>query len=133
MSRPFNLDAFVASYIEALYFTDTGEEGQPDTDAELAPETRQRIEDDCAAFLWRAYPYLDAIDNAHPGDERDISIDEPAYERAARDFHFTRNGHGVGFWEPGRWPAPYGDMLDKLARSFGQLDVYEGDDGLIYA
>ena len=29
-------DAMTAAYIEAIYFTDTGDSGQPDADAELS-------------------------------------------------------------------------------------------------
>lgn len=46
-------------------------------------------------------------------------------DRAGADFWFTRNGHGVGFWD-GDWEN--GDALTALAKSFGDLDtlIYRG-------
>jgi|CXWL01.1.fsa_nt_gi hypothetical protein len=48
----------------------------------------------------------------------------------AYDFWLTRNGHGSGFWD-GDW-GDYGEDLTKLAKSFGHVDAYVGDDGRIY-
>lgn len=45
------------------------------------------------------------------------------------DFWLTRNGHGAGFWD-GDWKE--GDALTKWAKTFGSVDWYAGDDGLIY-
>lgn len=51
--------------------------------------------------------------------------------QAGHDFALTRNGHGAGFWD-GDWPV-YGDLLTKASESFGEIDPYAGDDGLIYS
>jgi hypothetical protein len=113
-----DLDIFINATIEALYFTDTGEEGQPNSDAELAPETMERLKADCTSFWHRMNYYL-----------------EPANQTASQaghDFWLTRNGHGAGFWD-GEWPKPYDDMLTKLAEAYGVFETYTGDDGLIYA
>lgn len=50
-------------------------------------------------------------------------------EQLAHDFWLTRNRHGAGFWDRG---LPLGDVLTKWARSFGSVDLYVGDDGLIH-
>ena len=55
-----------------------------------------------------------------------------AWNAAAHDFILTRNGHGAGFWDTGRWCAPWGDKLTTLARGFGELRCRVGDDGAIY-
>lgn len=100
------LSPFVQGYIEALYFTDEGpgsvEEWQaPGFEpaegcfpsecgfADLAPEALERIKRDCAAFQTAAADLL-ALAYARPGYSE---------EQAGRDFHFTRNGHGVGYWD----------------------------------
>lgn len=62
----------------------------------------------------------------HPDNEGD------AWNAAAHDFILTRNHHGTGFWEPGRWCAPWDRKLTKLAHSFGSLCAYVGNDGMIY-
>lgn len=47
------------------------------------------------------------------------------------DFWLTRNHHGAGFWD-GDYPKELGDTLTNIAQSFPSLDVYVGDDGMIY-
>ena len=117
------MDAFTAAYIEALYFTDTGEEGQPAADAELAPETRASCAADCAAFQQSYGPALAA------------ACDRPGYDmaRAGHDFWLTRNHHGAGFWDRTKLDdGSLGTLLTAFAQTFGSVDAYEGDDGLIY-
>jgi hypothetical protein len=49
---------------------------------------------------------------------------------AGHDFWLTRCGHGGGFWEgTGPSPIPVGWTSP---RAFGNVDLYVGDDGLIY-
>lgn len=47
------------------------------------------------------------------------------------DFWLTRNGHGAGFWD-GDYEKSLGEALTKLSESFGEVDLYVGDDGLLY-
>ncbi len=47
---------------------------------------------------------------------------------AAHDFIMTRNGHGTGFWEAGRWHAPWNQKLTALAKEYGPLDVWIDDE-----
>jgi hypothetical protein len=51
---------------------------------------------------------------------------------AARDFWLTRNGYGAGFWD-GDWKEPAESRLTEIAKSFGEVDIYIGDDGKIYS
>ncbi len=112
-----DLDRFIQAYIEALYFTDTGDDEQPDSDTELSPETLLDIQADCRSFWRRAVHYVPASD-MNP-------------ERAGHDFWLTRNGHGAGFWD-GDWPEPYAEILTKIAKAYDEMETYLGDDGLIY-
>lgn len=132
-ARAFNqLDAFTQGYVEALFFTHTGtaddEELQDAAFVDLAPETLARIVDDCRAFR-------DTLPKDHHGRTAlDLACDyAPApYDetQAGRDFWYTRCGHGCGFWDRGL--GPVGDELSEHACHFGNLDVYRGDDGLVY-
>jgi hypothetical protein len=79
------------------------------------PETLAKIEADCQAFQ-RDY-------------EHDISGN---VKRAGHDFWLTRNHHGAGFWD-GDWPEESGDRLTAASHAFGNVDLYVGDDDLIYA
>jgi len=51
-------------------------------------------------------------------------------ERAGHDFWLTRNGHGAGFWDRGL--GALGDRLSAAAKVYSSVDLYPGDDGLIY-
>lgn len=124
INPPADLDAFTLGYVETLFFANEGAVyddesnelyGFPNDASKLAPSTLATIKAECAAF--QALPGVaDAIANS----ERD----------AGRDFYFSRNRHGCGFWD-GNWNSQ-GDWLDNLAKSFGEVDHCVGDDGLIY-
>lgn len=123
--------AFVLRFIEALFFTESdscydaeewfsdearearesGQCGELPCDvgyADLHPDSLAAIRADCeawqtenAALLALAYGYDD--------------YDESA---AGRDYWYTRNGHGVGFWDRG-----LGDVGDKLTDTCQYRDV----------
>lgn len=73
--------------------------------ADLAPESLQAIISDCARFQELNESTLQAAyDCPGPGDSGfDELRTNPDYSpiQAGRDFLFTRNGHGVGFWDRG--------------------------------
>lgn len=83
---------------------------------DLAPAALPRIIADCNKFR------DDAKIVACIGDK------DP---QAGHDFWLTRNGHGAGFWD-GDWPEPDATYLDARSATFGNVDSYVGDDGLIY-
>lgn len=125
-ARSFNaLDAFTQGYIEAMFFTDTGtgddEDLEDATVADLSPEALETIKADCAAFQAKAAALLE---EAYGRDYTE--------EQAGRDFWFTRNGHGVGFWD--RTDLEEGDLGDRLSDMCRHSEVYlyRGDDGLLY-
>lgn len=115
------LDRFTQGYIEALFFTNQEPDALGDANAgQLASVTLVDIQRDCATFqqanaalLTLAYGYPD--------------YDEAA---AGRDLWYTRNGHGVGYWDRGL--NEIGDVLSALAHKLGESDAYLGDDGRIY-
>jgi hypothetical protein len=69
---------------------------------------------DCDAFREQAGELLNNLDN----------------EQAGHDFWLTREHHGAGFWDRGL--GEVGDKLTKIAYSFGEGDLYVGDDGLLH-
>lgn len=54
------------------------------------------------------------------------------WDYAAHDFILTRNHHGAGFWDSGRWHEPWDRRLTDLAHTYGETSCYVGDDSLIY-
>ena len=53
-------------------------------------------------------------------------------ERAGHDFWLTRNHHGAGFWD-GDWPEDVDEKLTEASHSWGEMDLYVGDDGRVYS
>ncbi|MDH1266753.1 hypothetical protein N5C81_03870 [Rhizobium pusense] len=51
---------------------------------------------------------------------------------AGHDFWLTRCDHGAGFWD-GDWPEPAASALTEASKEFGNIDLYVGDGGQIYA
>lgn len=85
------LDAFTRGYIEAAFFTEChadNPELESATVADIAPDSLAAIIADCAT--WQAANAA-LLEQAY---ECDYSA-----EQAGRDYWFTRNGHGVGFWD----------------------------------
>lgn len=117
------LDAFTAGYIEAIYFTETGDSEQPDSEIEMSAEAIATAVAACTEFqtanagiLAEAYAR--------------IGYDET---RAGHDLWYTRNGHGVGYWSRDELEdGDLGERLSEAAKLAGVCDVYEGDDGLLY-
>lgn len=52
--------------------------------------------------------------------------------QAGHDFWLTRNGHGAGFWD-GDYPDAVGERLTADSKRYGEVCLYLGDDGIIYA
>lgn len=124
------LSKFLQSYIETALWSSTDEEGIPldnskYSDVELAPETLKRFETDCDKF---EILYRDLIADLDDSVLRSF----PPDSHIPHDFWLTRNRHGAGFWD-GDYPKVVGDALTKLAHSFGECNLYIGDNGLIYA
>lgn len=95
---------FHAAYLEAMAFTELGDSEQPPHGSELTPESVKEARHDCLQFFQVNGP---------------LFVDQE--EQAGRDFWFTRQGHGVGFWDR---PEVYGDEMDELdesARAFGEV------------
>jgi hypothetical protein len=130
MKLTIDLDSFTRAYIVAALWSSM-DESRPDGGdpldykyniEDLAPETLERIERDCAKFQ---------AENAEALIAQPRYTGCPAIEYAGHDFWLTRNGHGCGFWDGG-WPEPQATQLTEAARKFGECDLYVGDDGRLY-
>lgn len=140
-----DLPQLVQGYIEAMFFTseapgvDSEEFFTPEYQAEmeqgrtdgclpadlgfadLTPDALADIQADCGTF------HVEARDLLHEAYERDYDA-----EQAGRDFWFTRNGHGVGFWDREVLDeGGLGERLSDIARTFGECNPYANEDGTI--
>lgn len=95
-AHPFyGLDDLAKGYVEAMFFTngDTGDEREyllNEWGVERLTKTSvANIAADCAAFRQKAGRLLTLAADCAGYDE----------SRAGNDFWFTRQGHGVGFWD----------------------------------
>jgi hypothetical protein len=120
------LDRFVGGYVECIFFTDAG----PDSDlpegvcsSHFAPVTVTKIRKDCSDFI---HANLGLLQDAWNRDGYSV-------ERSGHDFWFTRNGHGVGFWDRTELDAgALGDNLSTACKLFPEIHLIQGDDGHLY-
>lgn len=126
--EPMSLQTFIEGYIAAALWSSTygnnGEGHMDDGEHELAQETRDKMEADCAAFYAAHNDKFQYDSITRPSEDVDAS--------AGHDFWLTRCGHGAGFWD-GDWIEPIATHLTDAAHACGEIDLYIGDDGLIYA
>ncbi len=125
------IDEFTTAYIEcALWSTNDNSNEQggdplvwnygPD---DIAPELLDDMVANCKSFQEQNFADIDAGTDRH---------DCSRHEYAGHDFWLTRNGHGAGFWD-GDWEEKAGQRLTEASKAFGEVNLYVGDNGIIYA
>lgn len=123
------LKDFTKAYITTLLWSSTDDDGEyldtrysmEDLDssaiAEIVDECREFFEDN--NFYWTSCE--------SPSDEYNI------HELAGHDFALTRNGHGNGFWCRSEvYGKEHADYLTDESHSFGECNLYVGDDAKLY-
>jgi hypothetical protein len=125
------LDGFTRAYIEAALWSSGVDDGDA-LDAnysmeDIAPETLATMIADCERFQVECDAELIAS-NMTP----ECNARYATHEIAGHDFWLTRCGHGSGFWD-GDWIEPAATKLTDSAHAFGNVDLYIGDDGMVYA
>lgn len=99
----------IDGYLEAVYFTETGDVDQPPASATLSPYFLSQAHIDCRNFFWAVTegPALDGW----------VHLD---WHLIGHDLWLTRNGHGTGFWDR---PEIYGEgnavLFTRIARAMG--------------
>lgn len=128
--RTFNaLDGFTRGYIEALFFTDEeqlceesdGEREMPSVAFNMATMESRFVGGNSFGFADLASDALESIIRECEAFQRNnAALLESAYardydaEQAGRDFWFTRNGHGVGYWDRKALEADDSDLYESL-------------------
>lgn len=120
-----DLEQFLEHYIIAALWSSNDDDDTPlDTNygaEDLAPETLDKMRQDCRLFISRNEIYLNW---KHP----QYTVEE----QAGHDFWLTRNGHGAGFWDRDFIEKRARDILTESSKRFGEVYLYVGDDGMIY-
>ena len=116
MSIFYNLDEFTSAYIECALWSSTDDYDNPldcYSIEDISEECLDKMVADCDKFQ---------------ADNMEMIADD--LTQAGHDFWLTRNRHGAGFWD-GDWPE-FGDVLTEKSKEYGEVDLYVGDDSLIY-
>lgn len=117
-----HIEQFINGYIEAMYFTDVNEDSDIPVGSELSDESWDYIRYDCLTFIKDNERTLyDVINNSYAYDAT----------QAGRDYWFTRNGHGTGYWDRSL-PERASKTLTQSATDQGTMTPYLGDDGFIW-
>jgi hypothetical protein len=113
---------FVKWYLKAILFT----EAEDPPSGEFMPGAD--LDDICGMFDKESLVVATAAAGLFM-NEAAAMIPEDRIADAAANFHYTRNGHGCGFWD-GDWPE-HGDDLTAICERFGQVDYYLSDRDLM--
>ena len=132
-----SLDEFTQGYIECAFFCDANsdrEESGFDHDGygadDLAPETLAAMIKDCAEFqVTNAKLLAEAYTKTMETRNSCVCYGQ---EQAGHDFWYTRNGHGVGYWDRGL--GSLGDDLSDACKTWPERSLYVADsDKKVYA
>jgi hypothetical protein len=117
MGKTIDIDQVVEAYIECALWNSVDGDFESLEGRELSEETKLKMREDCRAFIEKAESLLieSGLDDGQIG----------------HDFWLTRNRQGAGFWDRGLGET--GRKLTEKAREFHEVDLYVGDDGLVYA
>lgn len=110
-----SINSVLESYLESLIWSSDEEfDGYSidDIDSNSIDKSRQ----DIIRFI--------GLVESTPGAQEELnSYDEKSL---GHNLALSRNGHGAGFFDDNN------DILEDLARNFGEADLYAGDDGRLY-
>lgn len=133
-TKEFNLDKFTEHYLIAALFTEEERLAEDSSTPErsfglldFAASAIERAIKDCTEFQ-HAWPELlaAAYELYLP------HVDAPTPQcSAGHDFWFTRNGHGVGFWDRG-FGRKLGDELTDACKACKEVTIELGDDGELH-
>lgn len=110
-------DQFLTGYVTCAFWSSHVDDDD-DIDAydadNLSYEAWQKIEADCASFMFHNYAKLQRVGTM---------------AQHGMDFWLTRNGHGAGFWDRGY--KDLGEDLSDKAKAFGECELYVSDKGKV--
>lgn len=116
------------SYLRTLLWSTTDDEGE-------SLDGRYDEDDLTPAVLAELRAEFDDFLSIIAEDDAETWISELGDRQIGHDFALTRNHHGAGFWDRfygDTEAAAAGDRLTALAQTFGDVDLYVGDDGNLY-
>ncbi len=129
-----HLDKFTMAYLTCALWSSTGTIGE---DGDTFPlDEKYGIGDIAESSMRQAIADCEKFQEENPiGDDDRVTGSAELLsddEFAGHDFWLTRNGHGSGFWDDGRWLKAFGDKATKYCRAAGEVHADVGDDGEVY-
>ena len=128
MATQKQIDSFFRQYVVTALWSSTGDDDEPLDKQysleDIADEAQAKMRADCEKFIQANEQYIN-------DDNLLRTSDSDTYGSAGHDFWLNRNGHGAGFWD-GDWEESAGRNMDESSKSFGNCDLYLGDDGKLY-
>lgn len=117
-------DRFFDAYLLAAVWSSTDDNDEPldRLDLDVSEETQAEMRVDCDKFY---------DDNEHLITDENCLTANYCLPQAGHDFWFTRNGHGVGFWETSDWEAVAGEQLNNASKAFGEYYLFAQDDEIL--
>lgn len=119
------LDAFTRGFLECALWSSTDGSREDGGDPLDDNWTIESIAPACVELLAKECERFQVDNQADLESAKSIA-------HAGHDFWLTRNGHGAGFWD-GDYPDAVGERLTADSERYGEVDLYIGDDGQIYA
>lgn len=115
-------DEMVRGYLETAHFADCPEESKHFLGSgkfsagdigmgAFTKASQAQARQDCEQFMCRVNDAAHELINTWAGGS---------------DLWYTRNGHGVGFWEADRGWGEYSEHLADVARGMGRRNVFAG-------
>lgn len=121
----YGFDQFVRDFLACALWTMAADDdgtnpGDDLTIFDFSPESLAELVADCRKF----YNEFSEIWEVGGWDDG----------QAGHDFALTRNGHGAGFWarEFNKYSDDIGAMMTTASHSYGQFDLFVGDNGMVY-
>ena len=115
-----NKSTILKHYLICALWSSTDDDGEPLDSVysidDISKQAIQQMENDVDDFI--------------ASNEDLLTQSGQSDEQIGHDFWLTRNGHGTGFWDRGL--GDVGDDLSKASKSYGEVYLYVGDDGMIY-
>lgn len=119
-----DVDPFTKAYIECALWSSTDDSGEPlDKNYDwthLSDVTLLAMVFDCRCFQEACSKLLCVSQSSNASE-------------GGHCFWLSRNGHGSGFFDSDHFANGVRDFLHESAKSFGEVNLYVGDDGKIYS
>ncbi|BDU12396.1 hypothetical protein [Escherichia phage phiWec186] len=121
------INEIINGYKDVFIFAESARDHEGDfidnlDDYDFSSQALDRIADDVTSFC-----------NANVAAIAEAMSDGATANQIGNDLHFTRNGHGVGFWDrPEIYTTNTANRLTNAAKFMPDVSAYIGEDNLIY-